>query len=513
MGILDDLAARMEQGRRALSSFITPPAPPPEAERPERGEWLSGVRDDYSIDRSARRANNVTRLGNQMRNADMGDTAAQFEVFEEVERDPQIYRLYFKRRLAVVGKPLVISPLKGDDSAQALQAAELCSEMITGRGGLHNWEELLFDLTDAIGKAFSVQQLVWDLVDGRFVPTHGVRWPQREFVTGDPYALYSQDQDALRVITEKERSAGEPLSDFPIGQWVVHKQKAWSQPLARAAMFRAVTWYWMFKRFGMKDWAIFLERVGIPPRMGKYHPGADDTERAALWDAVLGLGKDHACIFPDGSTIELLKTEGLQGQGHHQQLVKHCNDEISVCISGSTMSTTQGDRGARAIKEVYNVEEADQAMFDSRALAKTIRDQIAAPIVAFNLGPQFPVPDIEFQLDDHDDLESRATVDAILVKQLGLPLGMKYFYSSYDRPEPAEDEELIKKPAPAPAPGAPPEEEEDDEAAEEAALSAARAILRTAGRNPLQSAYDPAITTALQVVTAAEKKKAQRSAT
>lgn len=439
MGIRDQMAARL----RALSEYVAPAEMVSETVRPEAGEWRSGIRDDHYVDISTRRATDVSKLGDQMRQADQGDIDSMYEIFEEVERDPKIYRLYFKRRLAVVGKPLLIQPC--DDSAQAQAAADLCHGLILDRGGISNWEEMLFDLTDAIGKAFSVQQLSWDLRDGKFVPTHAVRWPQREFRLGSTTDQYAQDQDELRVLCEEQRTDGLPLSSFPAGQWVVHKQKAWSQPLARAALFRAVTWYWLFKRFGMKDWAIFLERLGIPPRVGKYPAHADDKERDALWEAVRDLGKDHACIFPDGSTIELMKTDDVQGIGHHEKMVKHCNDEISVCISGSTMSTDQGNRGARSVKEIYSIEEAEQAEFDSKALARTIRDQICAPIVNFNLGPNHPVPEVSFQLDDHDDLGKRSEVDATLSK-LGYPLTVGYVSDKYDLPIPegVERDELLE---------------------------------------------------------------------
>jgi phage gp29-like protein len=115
---------------------------------------------------------------------------------------------------------------------------------------------------------------------------------------------------------------------------------------------------------------------------------------------------------------------------------------------GSTMATEQGDRGARSAKEAFQTDEYEQAEYDARRLARTIKQQLLAPIVQFNIGSA-PVPDCEFLLDDYEDLELRANVDSKLV-DMGVPLGLAYFYSAYDRPEPDDDEPVIEGGAPPP---------------------------------------------------------------
>jgi phage gp29-like protein len=440
MGLIDETISFV----RSLAQGFTPEPQEPEPERPEQGVWGSGDRDDYDTDRAIRRKSTPKRIGDALADADEGDTAAQYELFEEVERDPRVSRLYFRRRLAVVGKPLQITP--ANDTPEAQRAADLCNELVLGvdgQGGIKDFDDALYDLSDAIGKAFAAAQIVWDLDGGLWVPKRLKRWPQREFYLGDPLEHEDYDPDELRVITDTERTSGKPITDFAPGQWIVHQQRCWSQPLARAALFRAVTWYWLFKKFGMKDWSILLERFGIPPRIGKYGPGTSDDEQDDLWKAVRDMGKDHACIIPEATTIELLKETGGKTEVPHPKMVRHCNEEISVAIMGNTMTTEQGDRGARSAKEAFQTDEYEQAEFDAKRLAATIKAQLLEPIVRFNIGPKAPVPKCEFMLDDYDDLESRGRVDKVLV-EMGVPLAIDYFYDAYDRPKPGEDEEVIE---------------------------------------------------------------------
>jgi phage gp29-like protein len=501
MGIRD----RIKNAMRALSGFTPvvddgPAGPTDKWLRFKAGQFHSGVRDDYGIDTAIRRAT-PELLGEAMKAADQGDTFQQYEVFEEVERDPLIGRVTNKRRQAVLAKDLQITPAIEDDGP-SVQAADLANELIlgtNGQGGILNFEESMFHMTDAICKAFSVQQIVWRIDGGRFIPVRLEHWPQQNFILGDPTKTYDGNVDEIRVRTSERRSDGVPLQDFGLGTWLVHKQKSWSQPLARAALYRSVTWYWLFKRFAMSDWSIFLERFGVPPRMGKYGPGTDVAEREALWDAVQSLGKDHACIYPDNATIELLETKGLSSGAPHPELLKYVSDQITIAIMGNTMAVSQGDRGARSAREAYQSDEGEQTEFDCGRLAKTIREQLVAPIVRANLGPDAPVPVVDFLFEDEEDLDMRSQVDERL-HRMGKKFPVSYIEKTYGVPEPEEEEEVLPaKPAPSPPPvsrGTPgddedqPDQDEDqgDEDEDEPVPNSLNAALLAAARRALREA-------------------------
>lgn len=460
------LLTRAGSAARALSSWINEKQEPAAA-RPRPGLYSSGARSDYDTDNYVRKAT-PERLGSALRAADAGDTFQQYEVFEEAERDPVVGRVYFKRRLAITSKELQIIPA-APNNASAEKAADLVREMllgVDGVGGMVDFDKSLFHLTDAVGKAFAVAQVVWEIQGGRFVPVRMEHWPQREFQLGDPTEVYDVSADEIRIITDTERSTGVPLTDFPEGTWLVHRQKNWSQPLARAALFRSVVWYWMFKRFGTSDWSIFLERYGVPPRIGKYAPGTDKAERDELWQAVLNMGKDHACIHPDNATIELLEMKGLTAGAPHPEFIDYCNDMITTAISGNTMSTTQGDRGARSAKEAYQWDEDQQTGFDCKGLAATLRQQLAAPLVRINLGPGYPVPLFEFKFENTEDLNERAKRDEIL-HGMGKAIPISYIEQTYSVPEPEDGEPVLpgkpKPVAPVPPQGAQGGQDEGDE--------------------------------------------------
>ncbi len=477
------LRDRITNALRALSGW-TPDIRPDDG--PSRA-WLehvnrrfkSGYRDDYSIDTTVRRATPEV-LGYAMRQADHGDTEAQYQIFEEVERDPQVGRLYSKRRLSVLEHQLQISPAT-EKNPKAVAAAEMATEILLGKdgnGGVPELDEMLFDLTDAIGKAFSACEVVWDLDGGVFRPRRFLHWPQVNFQLGDPTVTRDDERDLIYLRTEEDPNRGLDLRTFPMGSWLVHRQKNWSQPLARAALFRSVAWYWLFKRFGTSDWSIALERWGIPPRMGKYGPGAGEADRNALWAAVQSLGKDHACILPDSATIEMIESQHDGGGHPHPAFIAYCNEQISIALVGSTMAVTQGEKGARSAVEAYQFNEASQSKLDAQKLANTIREQLVAPLVRVNMGDGVPIPLVSFLWEETEDLNEAAEM---LVKLHGMnkAIPVSYVVKKFGVPEPEGDEPVLER-------AAPPPQLVPRETGEEEGLKAARAELVAAARQALR---------------------------
>lgn len=455
------------------------------AQQPKVGTFVSDYRDDYDEGAGGIRLH-PARLGSIFRRANAGDTAGMYEVFEVVEQDPHVLSVLGKRRRRVLSRTLQISA--SEDSDRGQKAADLARTVILGgdgRDGIAQWHAALRDLTDAIFRGFSLLQIVWADRDGFWQPEALKYWPQRFCQLGDPLALYdTADVDEVRVITAADLVKGEALAP---DQWICHKAKARSGPLARAALGRAVAWFYLFKHFSIRDWSIFVERYGLPIRKGTYPVGSDDKERTALRDALASIGKDGFCAVPEGTTIELIEAR-MSARHPHREMADFCNAEISKVIEGGTLTTEAGERGARSLGIVHQDEQSAITDEDCSQLADTLRRELIAPIVRFNGAAGWPVPTVEFLEDEDEDFKAMAETDSILVNEIGLPLSEDYFYQRYDRPRPEEGQEVVRgKPA---TPPAMIDDETDEQAREEAETEAAaatglsRAAVRALAREP-----------------------------
>ena len=119
-----------------------------------------------------------SKLASILDGAEQGDVVAQFELFEDMEeKDGHIMSEMSKRRRAITGLEWDIVPPDNATAAEKKAAAELYSLL----QGLDDFEEVLFDTTDAIGKGFVCQEIEWQHSAGIWLPRHIDHRPQSWF--------------------------------------------------------------------------------------------------------------------------------------------------------------------------------------------------------------------------------------------------------------------------------------------------------------------------------------------
>ena len=129
---------------------------------------------------------------------------------------------------------------------------------------------------------------------------------------------------------------------LPANKFIVHKYKARSGHTSRAGILRVVAWMYLFKNYDLKDWASFAEIYGLPLRLGKYAPGASDSDKAALMRALIQIGSDAAGIIPDGTSIDFITTEKTSSSDLYERLARYCDEQISKAILGQTLTSDSG---------------------------------------------------------------------------------------------------------------------------------------------------------------------------
>ena len=105
------------------------------------------------------------RLARIFRAADEGDVREQMEMFEEMEeKDTHLFSQLQTRKLAVTGLDWEVQPFSEDEIDKEI--ADFVDEQLKG---IENFDEVLIDMLDAIGKGISIMELAWTVEDGRNV--------------------------------------------------------------------------------------------------------------------------------------------------------------------------------------------------------------------------------------------------------------------------------------------------------------------------------------------------------
>jgi phage gp29-like protein len=120
------------------------------------------------------------KLGRLLRVSEHGDPLAYLALAQDMEEKDLNYRAQLQtRKLACAGLPLVVEA--ASDSAEDQADADLVREVISQEGV----EDILTDILDALGKGFSVCEILWDTQGKLWIPK-GIPWRPTSSSSTDP---------------------------------------------------------------------------------------------------------------------------------------------------------------------------------------------------------------------------------------------------------------------------------------------------------------------------------------
>jgi phage gp29-like protein len=367
-----------------------------EALSDEQTSRLGSIASEYANHPS--RGLTPGKLARILAAAEQGDLTQQNDLFEDMEeKDGHIHADISKRKRAIIGLPWQIDPPRNANT-QEQKAAEQLKEWLED---MHDFEDNLLDIADAIGKGYSMHSLDWR-------DWNGILMPKLNFVEQRYFTLDKKDRNKLLLRTEG--GDGEPLWEFG---WVAHVHKAKSGGIGRAALFRILAWSYLFKNYSVRDLAEFLEIYGIPARLGKYPPGASDGEKHTLLRAVTGIGHSAAGIIPDGMEIDF--KEAAKGMSDpFQFMINWCESVQSKVILGGTLTSTAENTGLGSnLGDVHNEIRKDLLVSDAKQIAGTLNRDLLWPIIALNIPGVSPdrAPRFKFVTEEDEALNERAERD------------------------------------------------------------------------------------------------------
>ena len=420
-------------------------APPTPLRRPDIQEIaVAHVTDKYSEYPS----NGLTpvKLAEILKEADAGDVLRQMELFEEMEeKDTHLFSQMQTRKLAVTGLDWEVQPFSQDERDK--EVADFVDEQLKG---IENFDEVLIDMLDAIGKGISIMELAWAVEDGKNVIE------DIEYVHPKKL-LWDSTTDELKICTGEYPSGVE----LPENKFVVHKYKAKSGHASRAGIMRVVSWMYLFKNYDIKDWVSFCEVFGMPLRLGKYDASASDNDKKQLMEAIISLGTDAAGIVPSSTMIEFIESQKTTSVEIYEKLARYCDEQISKAILGQTLTSDSGG-GSYAQSKTHDEVRHDLTVADAKALAVTIRRDIIRPLVEFNFGTDVDIPFFGFDCHEVEDQKEVVEIYKTLACDMGLEIPKSHIYKKFNIPKPEDGEEVLEPPRTGMSAQPPPMEEAEE---------------------------------------------------
>lgn len=367
-----------------------------------------------------------TALADAYLAADRGDITAYLTLAEAAElRDLHYRSVLTTRRQAIAGLPIVVETTTEDarDEQIAASVRELLSK--------NKIATLLNDLLDGLAKGFAVSEIVWEQTSREWKPSEYLWRDQRHF------CFDSDTHTKLRLLDSADLVNGVELAPY---KFMVHKPQLLSGKPIKRGLARTAIFAVMIKSFGLKDWAQFADRYGMPLRVGKYSEGATAEQKSRLLQAIAQMGHDAGCIIPDSMLLDLVSAPTNANGEVFERLGSFVNKELSKVVLGQTMTADDGSSLAQS--QTHDVVRKAIRDDDAQQLAMTLARDLVAPYVALNFGADSAVPTVRFDVSEPENLKMLAEALPPFIDR-GLRVGAGVIRDKFGLEEPGADEEVL----------------------------------------------------------------------
>ncbi len=370
------------------------------------------------------------RLSQLFSNASAGDLAGQAELFEDMlERDAHLCAEMDKRKSAPLNFDWAIVPPRNASAAEK-QLASYAEEVIRD---LPDWEDLIKAMMDGVGHGFAALEIEWHNDGKEWLPSFQYR----------PQSWFTLSQDRSRINLRDGSLNGAELQPFG---WVLHQHGlAKTGYIGRMPLYRVLAWPFLYKLYGLGDFAEFLETYGLPIIIGKYPNGATTEQKNSLHRAVTALGHDARGIMPADMHIEINEV-AASGAAQHMIMVDWADKAQSKCILGGTLSSqADGKTSTNALGTVHDEVRRDIARQDCLQVAGTLTRDIIYPLLMLNKSGVSSLrrcPRLVFDASETEDLALYAENLPKLVS-VGMKIPSRYAHDKLKIPQPNGDEPIL----------------------------------------------------------------------
>lgn len=395
------------------------------------------------------------RLLGILQQADNGDMLAQSELFTTMEeRDGELMGLIGQRKAGVLSCKSEI--LAGDeDDPRSVKAKEMVEQIRTDLDEIQDGDNLQdneLDLLDAIPKAFSCLEVIWDTSESQW-------WPRRlEF---RPQAWWTVDETDHNKLLLRDSRSFKGVEVNPLN-FLIHRHRATSGCLTRTALSRSVARPFVVRNYALKDWLVCGDLYGVPTRLGELPQGAGKAEQALMLEALQNLGSDAYGVVPFGGKITFADVAKMGSAEFFAMLIEAMGRWYQIAILGQR--ATSGGEGAGGLNSGtsdvqqnvrYDILDSDARRVDRRWSG------FYATVTRLNFGPDVAPPLHHTIVAEPKDLAGLSQVTTSLVN-IGLPVSQAWAHDTFGIPAPQTDEQtgqiepLLKPGVAQPLGGTPP---------------------------------------------------------
>lgn len=342
-----------------------------------------------------------------------------YDLYEDILLDGQIEATWGKRQDAVLNKELVFVRDGVED------------EEITAMLNSPDMRLLIRELHNSIAWGYTLIQVngIWYDSDEETYKVDFDLIPRKHVHPEEGFECVSKQQS----LTSKDWL----YKELPLANYML-----WAGDPNDKGLFVKAAQYVIYKRGGFGDWSQFAEMFGMPFREMIYDD-YDEATRAKLEQGLQEWGGAGYSIHPRSTELKIHETGGSTGSNEvYDRLIQACDASISKTILGNTLTTEQGENGARSLGEVHKEVEDAKTESDKRFLLAILNTRFRAILKRF--GINVAGGSIWYRSPDQDWTTLQTKWNVISAISAKVPVDDDYIYEEFDIPKP-ENYEAMKE--------------------------------------------------------------------
>lgn len=329
-------------------------------------------------------------------------------VYRDLLSDPHLGSCVESRKAGLLSMEWMID--RGDSQARhAAFFTDLFNDL--------DVDGIITEILDAPLFGYQFLEIIWGKAGDYIVPVE---------VKGKPQEWFVFDDNNLPKMRTRSNRSGVALPERKF--LLATHQATYMNPYGFPLLSRCF-WPIAFKKGGLKFWAVFTEKYGMPWIIGKHPRGIERPEVAALADSLEAMIQDAVSAIPDDSSVEILESSSKGASADiYKGLAEFSNSEISKAMLGQTLTTEVGDKGSYAASKTHSGIRDDIIDAD-RKIGARIMNMLTQWTFDINFGSGSRPKFLFYEEEEVD--QALATRDKTLADTGQIRFTKKYFVTNY----------------------------------------------------------------------------------
>ena len=335
------------------------------------------------------------------------------KILKDIETDDQVTQSIINRKYRVLLNEnyAVKAGIVGENNVSP--QAELVHKMIME--DLENvvMYDIISALLDACFYGYSVLEIIWEIRNNHY---------RIKNIIPRPYYWFGFNKDGELIFR------GENIKEekVPYGKFIMSRHfPSYENPYGLRLLSRCL-WSVAFKKGGVKFFARFLEKYGMPFVVANAVAGASRQEKEIMARDLYAMVQDAVAVLPAGAEVQLHSATANQADIFNSY-IDRWDKSIAKILQGQTLTSDIGETGSYAAANTHKSVSDDIARADMMMVTSSL-NELFWIYTKLNFGDSVPAPN--FSYIDNEDLHLRAELDSKLYN-MGVRFNDEYIEQVY----------------------------------------------------------------------------------